>query len=304
MKRFLCAILAAALAAAGCHEQRTLYNDAEYVMFASEESLKMIEQDSPSFDVEVASTVACGYDRNFGVEVLDTKSSAVEGVHYIMPSKMVTIKAGERVAKLNITARYDKLEPADTLCITFRLVMPESVKWDLYGDETEVKMVKSCPLMMEDFTGWCVVTSSFLFNYPGTNTSYQRLIRTELHPAEENTVILRNFLYDGYDVSMKLHAGNPAEPRITMDEGQVLSNEAYVFGQFNGDDRILVTHSPYFMSYYDSCSSYAMLYIYVYVEYLGEMIGVVDAYSPTVLEWVSDEEAERLEREDGLVRKW
>ena len=39
-------------------------------------------------------------------------------------------------------------------------------------------------LNIEDFTGWCVLTSMFLYQYPHQDnpSSYQRLIRTEKHP--------------------------------------------------------------------------------------------------------------------------
>ena len=50
------------------------------------------------------------------------------------------------------------------------------------------------PYDVNDFTGWCVVTSLFLNQYPGIeNTSLQRLIRTEKHPTEENMIILHDW---------------------------------------------------------------------------------------------------------------
>ena len=297
------ASLTAAMVTVGCSEQRTIYSDAEYVMFADTVSVNMVQENNRSFSVPVASTVACDYDRSFGVEILDGKSKAIEGRHYRLESNTVTIKAGERVANVVVNANYEALEPADTLNVTLKLVMPEAVKWNLYGDETNVKMVKSCPFVLENFEGWCMVTSMFIYNYPGMNPSIQRLIRTEKHPTEENTVILHNFLYDGYDVTIRLDADNPAEPWVTMDSDQVLSDEQSVFGTFYGDNKIRVTSSPYYRSYFNTCSNFVSLYIYVYVETMGELYGVVDPYAYNILEWVSDEEADRLEREEGMQKK-
>lgn len=305
MKRFIyIASIIAAAAVWSCQEQRTVYSDAEYVMFADSMSVNMVQESSTMFDVPVASTVACDYDRNFGVEIIDSKSKAIEGVHYRLMSNTVTIKAGEHVGNITVNANYEALNDADTLNFALRLVMPEAVKWSLYGDETNVKMVKSCPFLIEDFTGWCVVTSMMLYNYPGMNTSIQRLIRTEKHPTEENTVILHNMLYDGYDITIKLDADNPAKPYVTMDDEQVLSDEQSVFGQIHGDDKILAASSPYYNSYFNTCGKFIALYMYVYVEDMGDMVGVVDPYAYTILEWVSDEEADRLEREDGLSKKY
>ena len=298
------ALLVAAATAWSCQEQRTIYSDAEYVMFADSVSVNMVLDDATTISVPVASTVACNYDRNFGVEIIDRKSKAIEGLHYRLASNTVTIKAGERVAHVEVLPNYQELASKDTLNIALRLVMPDAVKWDLYGTETNVRLVKSCPLVLEEFEGWCVVTSMFLYDFPGLNTSIQRLIYTEKHPTEANTVILHNFLYDGYDVTMKFNTDDPADPLITMDEDQVLSDEETVFGLVHGDNKILATASPYYRSYFMACDRYAMLYLYVYVTNLGDMVGVVDYGAYNVLEWVTDEEADRLEREDGLKKSY
>lgn len=293
----------AILSAAGCQEARPTYADAEYIMFADEESVNIIQEGSRTFCVPVASTVACDYDRNVGVEVLDGKSSAIEGLHYTVASNTVTIKAGERVADVEITADYDRMESLDTLNVTLRLLVPESVKWDLYGDETNVKMVKAGTWEQKNFTGWCVVTSTFLYNYPGNNTSVQRLIYTEAHPTEPNTVILHSFLYDGYNVSIRFLTDDAAEPYVTMDEDQTLGDSREIFYTIHGDGKVLVKASPYYNSYYDALSNYVRLYLYVHVMDLGSEYGIVDPYSQCVLEWVSNEEADRLERENGLFKR-
>ena len=306
MKRltaYMMPALAAIMAVAGCTEVRTVYSDAEYVMFSDTASLHMIQENARTFTVPVASTVACSYDRTFGVEIIDSKSSAVEGRHYTVASNTVTIKAGERVTHMEVTADYDALGDSDTLNIALRLVIPESVRWDLYGDRTNVKMVKAGTWSADKFTGWCVVTSAFLYNYPGNNTSMQRLIYTEQHPTEENTVILHSFLYDGFDVSVRFLTENAAEPYVTMNEDQQLGDSREIFYMVHGDGKVLVKSSPYYKSYFNALSNYAILYLYVHVTDLGEEYGVVDPYSMNMLEWVSDEEADRLEKSDGLKKR-
>ena len=305
MKRLVSYIVlaaAAVTAAVGCAETHTVYSDAEYIMFSDTASLHMIQEGARTFTVPVASTVACDYDRTVGVEILDSKSSAVEGLHYTLASNTVTIKAGERVARMEVTGNYEALEESDTVNIALRLVIPESVKWDLYGDMTNVKLLKAGTWSADKFTGWCVVTSSFLYTYPGNNTSMQRLIYTEQHPTEENTVILHSFLYDGYDVSIRFKTDDTDKPHVTMDEDQELGNSREIFYTVHGDGHVLVKSSPYYISYFNALSNYVMLYIYVHVTDLGDEYGVVDPYSLNALEWVSDEEADRLEREEGLFK--
>jgi hypothetical protein len=281
-----------------CDEEYITYSDAEYVMFSEQQSTNMVLADNEYFGVAVASTVACGYDRTFGVEVVDKGSNAIEGKHYRLLSNSVTIPAGELAAEVKVQGLYENIEPTDSLGFVLRLVMPDKLKWNLYenSDQTKVVMYKSCPFVRENFTGWCVVTSLLLRDYPGDNPSYQRLIRTEAHPTEENTVILRSCFYDGYDLTIKFHPEDAANPLVTMDKDQVLSDEASVFGQILGDNHILTTHSFYYPSYFNSCQRFVELWNHVYVENLGEMIGTVGHYY-NILEWVSDEEAERLQKE-------
>lgn len=296
-----------ALLFAGCREEHVRYSDAEYVMFADTMSVNMVLQEQEYFTVPVASTVACGYDRNFGVEIIDKESSAVEGRDFKLLSNTVTIKAGERVGQVCISADYDRFVDSDTLNITMRLVMPEQLVWNLYGNRTNVKMVKSCPFMIDDFIyagddgiGWCVLTSTFLYSYPGLeNSSYQRLVRTEKHPTEENTLILHDWHFTGYDVTLSFDPSDPANPSVSMDDDQVLSDELSVFGRINGDNKILVTNSANRLSYFNACRHFVALWAHVYVENMGESVGTVGHFY-TLMEWVTPEEADRLQRENGL----
>ena len=298
---FILSAFVAMAAMVACDEEYVTYNDAEYVMFAEEQSTNMVLAAQEYFTVPVASTVACDYDRTFGVEVVDKGSNAIEGKHYRLLSNSVTIPAGELAADVKVAGLYENIEPTDSLGFVLKLVMPEQLKFNLYegSDQTKVVMYKSCPFDRNNFTGWCILTSMLLRDYPGDNQSYQRLIRTEAHPTEPNTVILRSAFYDGYDMTITFNPENPANPLVTMDKDQVVSDEASVFGQILGDNHILGTHSFYYPSYFNSCQHFVELWMQVYVENLGETVGTVGHFY-NILEWISDEEAERLQRENGM----
>lgn len=294
--RVLIAILLFA-GATSCHEQYTTYSDKEYVMFADTLSHNIVLENQEYFTVSVASTVARDYDRTFGVEIIDEGSNAIEGVHYRLLSNSVTIPAGKLAADVRVHGIYENIEAADSLGFSLRLVIPEVLKFDsLYknSDRTKVVMSKVCPYSIDNFTGWCVVTSLMLYNYPGTNESYQRLVKCE--KIDNESIIIRDFLYDGYDITMRFDSSDPAKPLIEMDDDQVLSDEASVFGQMLGDNHILCGESPYNESYFNSCQRFAVLWLNVYVYDLGDPIGTVGQFY-NVLEWVSDEEADRLKRE-------
>ncbi len=286
------------LALLSCKEQYTTYSDAEYVMFADSLSTNMVEKSNSRFTVPIASTVARDYDRTFGVEVVDAGSNAVEGKHYRIISNTVTIPAGKTAANVEVEGIYDNIGATDSLGFRLRLVMNSALKWDLYKDSdmTKVVMYKSCPYDRNNFTGYAVLSSLLLRDYPGENSSYQKVVYTEAHPTEPDMIIIRDAFYNGYDVTLTFDGADPAEPRITMDSDQVLSDEASVFGQILGDNHILGDDSPIYTSYFNSCQRFAVLWLHVYVEKLGEPIGTVGHFY-NILEWISDEEAERLKRE-------
>ncbi len=299
------------LALASCRESYTLYSDAEYVMFSDTISVNMVLEGDNYFDIPVISTTACEYDRTFGVEVIDKGSNAIEGVHYRLKSNTVVIPAGEYTANVEVRGIYDNFKPADSLGFTLKLVMPEQLKWEsIYTDRTKVVMYKSCPFDIHDFSawndgqdsygGWCMVTSTFLLDYPGAeNKSVQRLIRTSRHPNRENAIILHDWLFTGYDVTISFDPSDPAKPVVNMDKGQAISDEMPVFGTSYGDNRIRVRTSPYNVSSFSACERFVSLWILAYVEDLGDTYGTIGEFF-NVLEWVSDEEAERLRREEGM----
>ena len=301
MRKLLIYIAAISFAAAtfsSCHEEYITYDDAEYIMFADTVAAYPVQKDVEFFSVPVVSTTVCDYDRTFGVEIIDKESTAIESLHYRLESNTITIKAGETRADVKVHGIYDNLEASDQLGFTLQLVMPDHLEMAIYGKRTKVMLVKSCPFEIDSFTGWCVLTSMFLYDY-SIDGRYQRLIYTEKHPTEENTIICSNWLRDGYDVTMTFDPSDPLAPVVKMDSDQVASDEGSFFGIAQGDDKILVESSPYYDSYFYPCGSYLYLYTHIYVENLGVPVGTVGHFY-NIMEWISDEEADRLRREEGM----
>lgn len=283
----------------GCKERYITYNDKEYVMFADTAQLYMVREDMLSYDLPIASTVARPYDRNYAVEVLDATSTAVEGRDFTLDSYNFTIKAGELTGHVRINGLFDKLDTENQPAISFRLVMPKELVMPLYGDRTIVRMQKTNKFNRENFTGWAVVSSMFLYEFSLTG-SYQRLIHTVADPDDDHGVILENFLADGYDVKIVFDDDtDPASPRVYTPEGQVLSSEDVVFGTIHGDNHILIGDSSQGTSYFLGHANIAVLVNRMYVQNIGEDVGTVGNFV-TEIDWVSDEEAERLKREDGM----
>lgn len=298
IQRYILLLMTAALAMTGCHERYVTYSDAEYVMFADTLATYPVQQDVEWISIPVVSTVTRDYDRTFGVEIVDKSSNAIENLHYRLESNTITIKAGENRADVRLHGYYENIEATDSLGITLQLVMNDNLEMPLYGKQAKAVLMKSCPFDINGFTGYCVLTSMFLYDYSITG-SYQRLVYTEKHPTEENMIICRSWINDGYDVTMTFHPEDPMKPLVTMDPDQVASDEGSFFGTAHGDDKILVTNSPLYDSIFYPCGSYLYLWIEIYVENLGLPVGTVGHFY-NIMEWISDEEAERLKREAGM----
>lgn len=291
-------VLSAVLSLAGCHERYVTYSDAEYIMFADTLATYPVQSVDSTFRIPVVSTVTRDYDRVLGVEIIDKGSNAIEMKHFRLESNTVTIKAGQTRADILVHGYYDNIEATDSLGFELQLVMNEELEMPYYGKSTKVVMMKSCPLDINDFTGYCVLTSMFLYQYSVTG-SYQRLIRTEAHPVKKNTIICHDWLADGYDVTITFSDEDPMKPYVTMDEDQVAADEGSFFGISYGDDRLLVTHSTLAESLYYPCGSYLYLWTHLYVENIGVAVGTVGHFY-NIMEWISDEEAELLRREEGM----
>ncbi len=262
-------------------------------MFADTLKVYPILESAEEFSIPVVSTVVRDYDRTFGVEVIDKTTNAIERKHYTILSNTITIKAGENRADVRVRGHFDNIGDTDSLGFTLQLVMKDELVMPLYGNQTKAVLMKTGPFDIKKFTGYCVLSSMFLQDYSMTG-SYNRLVYTEAHPTLKNTIICRNWLNDGYDVTMTFNDSDPLLPIVTMEENQVASDQGSFFGTIYGQwgDKLLVTSSNLAQSIFYPLGGY----LYIWTQFSVEEFGVVGHFY-NVMEWVSDEEAERIMRE-------
>ncbi len=288
-------MVAALFAVVGCQKEDNTYSGAEYIGFADTLTTCPIFADGRPFEIKVASSVARSYDRKLGVEVVDNVSTAIEGQHYRLRSNTVTIKAGETSASLEIEGIYDNLESTDSVGVQLRLITDESQKWELYPQSQDIKVnfAKICDLDINAFTGYCIVTSSYITDF----VSYdgKRLVTTRVNPESENSIIVENLFHDGdifrdnFDITLHLSTDDPLMPYMTSGEGEIIANTRLLFGEALGDGWVRSSTNPYSMSFYNSCQGFAFLVHDVYVD----GVGTVGSYG-TIFEWISDAEAKYI----------
>ncbi|MBQ8243036.1 MAG: DUF4984 domain-containing protein [Bacteroidaceae bacterium] len=287
------ALMALLLIMAGCKEEHTTYKGPNYVMFSDSLYVLPVQNNEEYFDIPVAATQACTYDRTIAVEIIDKESNAIEGLHYTLMENTVTIKAGERVANVRVRGLYDNIAVTDSLGFTLRLVTEKDTQWDMYGTDANIILRKTCPFNIYDFEGYIVLNSTYLYDYTVVD---KRLVRAEVDTEEENTIIVKDYFYDGYDVKLKFTTKDPLNPLIEMEE-QVFGPTDEAFGTIYGDGKIRMLQPNGYTSYYSSCEGFVYQYMTLYVMNPDESIyGTVGTFI-NVLKWITDDEAEKLKRE-------
>ncbi len=298
---FILACLAFGMAACSEKTGDNLYSGPEFVMFSDTLQTCPVFEEPVPFSVPVVASTVSRYDRTFGVQVIDSKSNAIENVHYRLESNTVVIPAGETRADVKVYGIYENIDAADSLGFALELMMPEQLESEIYGKRTNVVLMKSCPFNIDAFTGYCVVTSTFLNEFSHDN-SYQRVIwteETEGAPVSDDPdkkiyrIMCHDWQYDDYDVHFDLVTGDPFSPEVIIEADQPIGDELSVFGIIRGDNNIRVESAAVYPSYFYSCDTYMTVGMMAYVNNLSETYGVV-GYFYNVMEWVSAAEARRL----------
>ena len=277
----------------GCNENWIFApSTPDYIQFSDTLYVLPVVDDEEYHNVPVVATKACDYDRTVAVEIIDASSNAIEGKHYSLESNTITIKAGELVGNVRVRGYHNNIDVYDSLGFKLNLIIPEELQWDLYGTETNVLLQKACKFDINAFTGYCVLTSTYIMNY--TNTD-MRLVKSEIDPEEENTIILRDYFFDGYDVKVRFNPDDIMNPLIEMDD-QIFGPTSDAFGTLYGDGLIRLYQPTAYTSYFSSCEKFIFQYMTLYVPGMEEGYNTVGTFVNAV-EWISNDEAERLKRE-------
>jgi hypothetical protein len=273
----------------GCEAERTTYDGQNYIMFSAERHDLGILDSEEWFEIPISATRTAKHDRNVGVEIVAARSSAIYGLHYTIESTTVTIPAGELTAMLRIKGYPEAIGVGENLGITLNLAIEEESVCEEYGTETEVYLHKCCPLDMNAFTGYAVLTSTWAMQYMNLESM---LVKTHLDPTTPNTIVVEDMYYAGYDIRISFKEENRLEPLIEMEEPQVMGSTGEAFGTIYGNGKLMMMQPADSGSYYSPCEGFMLQYVTIYVE----EVGTVGSYVH-ILEWISDDEAERILRE-------
>ena len=287
----------AALLCSACHKEESQQMGDVFIQFEEQSHRLAIVDSDEWFEIPISVSRAMEHDRTIGVEVIAAESSAIEGRHFEVESHTLTIKGGAKSTALRIRGIAEAFDHNSTKSITLRLVVDEDNIADSESIVTEVILQHCCPFDIESFEGYAVLTSTWCMQYMNSDS---RLVHT--HVEEGNIVVIEDMLYEGYDIRVKLNSDDRLNPTAKLCGTQVLASTGDAFGTIYGDGKLLVTEAAdyisssadlsSYVSFYSLCERFMMLYTVMYVEGVGE-VGMFG----NIIEWISDDEAERIMRE-------
>lgn len=299
MKKLLIGCMAAVtalIAFSGCDQDKVVYSGPNYLMFSDTLYTYAVQETNEIFNVPVSATVPADYDRTFGVEVIDKESNAVEGKHYKILSNTVTIKAGEMSTDVKVQGLYKNIGITDSLGFALRLVIPDTEQWSLYKNEAKVVMQKICPFDIKNFKGYCKVTSSYLSSDYYPKKVDLRLVTSDIVEGKENTIVVHDLYFDGYDMEIKFNRKDVLEPLVEMEE-QICGSTGEAFNTIHGDGKLRLNQPTAYTSFYSTNENFILQYVTMSVNNKdGSYYGTVGTFV-NVLEWISEAEAEKLKEQ-------
>ena len=123
-----------------------------------------------------------------------------------------------------------------------------------------------------------------------------RLITSEVVEGEENTIVLRGYYYDGYDIKIKFTRNKVLDPLIEMKQ-QLCASTGEAFGTIHGNGKLLMSQPTQYVSYYSTCEKFIFQYTTLSVDNKdGSLYGVVGTFA-NIIEWISEAEWEKLKEQ-------
>lgn len=280
--------LLAAIFTLGCQSENNTYEGPNYILFSEQSYTFGVIDNEEWLEVPISATRTANHDRYIGVEVVASKSSAIEDLHYTLESTTLCIPEGKLTTSLRIRGIADNISVGSNPTITIRLVLNEEDVWEEYGTECCVELQRCCKFDINNFEGYAVLTSTWCMQYMNTES---RLVHTHSE-SENDVVVIEDMFYEDYDIRIKLEKEDRLNPLAGLDGEQVVGSTGEAFGTIYGDGKLLITEPMGTTSYYSMCEGFVLLYTTMYVD----GVGTVGTYV-NILEWISDDEAERIMRE-------
>ena len=263
--------------------EQIVYDDYNFVQFSDSTYQMPVTNKGQVFEVPVVMSTKSQAARKVIVDVDPKLTNATEGYHFTLESRNIEIPAGGNTGMVRIHANYEHISHKDSLAVTLRILVDSKDTNPIYGNSTNVRLVKCMPFNIDDYVGDLMLTCTFPYSTSST-TSYL----TSSVKVNDSTLLLNGPFEKNRDMTLRFHTGkdNPFDRDIDMRE-QVAFTDVN-FGQVS---MATVDNAP---SYYLPEERAFVLYLDAYLAGLGSF----GTYY-YIFQWITPDEAEA--RRNGLT---
>lgn len=274
-----------AVSAVSCSDGKSemLYQGPSFVQFADSAYLVPVTCVDTVFQIPVSVARASRKDRSIAVVTDLRQSNAIEGYHYRLESHNVLIPAGETVGYLRVCGYFGNIESvSDSLCATFRLLVPGDEVSSMYGNSVNVRFQKVLPFCIDDYVGDLRVTCTFPYSTSSV-TSY--LVKSE--KVDSVTLRIKSLFDNVRDITVRFRydPSNPFEQGIDVPEQIAFTDNVY---------------GPVSMAAVEGIPSYYLPEDRAFVLYMEAFLAQMGSFGAFyyVFEWVTPDQA--LAEKNGL----
>lgn len=245
------------------------FSDSAYIM-------PVTETDNGGFKVTVGMTRAANYDRSIAVAIDHKASNAIEGYHFTLESHNVVIPAGQLTADLILHGKYDNINSVDdSLAVTLTILADKGNFSELYGNKTNIRLVKVRPFHIEDYVGDLLMTCTFPFSTSSVTKFY---VKSE--KIDDYTLLIKKPFDTARDIVIRFNDNHddPLRQDIFMAEQVAFTDNSY--GMVS-------------MTTVDGAPSYYLPEDRAFVLYLNAFLAQVGSFGSFyyIFQWVTPDEA-------------
>ena len=262
-----------------CEKINKTFAEGDYVAFLDTMAYYPVEIDEKGFPIEIAASSTRDYDRTYGVEIVSSRSTAIEGVNFTLSSNNIVIPAGQRTGKIEVLGKYDSMESSDSIGVELRLIVPREAEWDLYDGflNTKVIFTKQCPQSVDNFLE---DGGNFIFyaQFPFSDYQVQRTL-VKATKIDDEGLQFSPLFDDTMPITIQFIQGEPLNPVLKVSE-----QEAFITSDYG---IVLCETAEGYPNYFYSCDRVLSFYLL----FSSDRVGTFGTYY-YALQWISAREAE------------
>ena len=270
-----------------CREGGITYDsNSEYVMFSDSLVVVPVTEDAERYyEIKIGTNRAIDVDVTYPIEIVAHKSLAIDGVHFELEARNITIKAGETKGSLLMKGNYDRMDFKNEIDFTINVINPRGGISELYGSEMKVVLKKIKRLNIDDFVGDLKVTAA----YPFSNNLTSLYCKSEKISDTELRIL---------DLYFNDKSPFVVEFKNDDDDENIFNNEIEVKSQYSFMDP---NYGPVLMRSIKANPSFYVPQDKAFVLFLEYYLNKVGSFGvhPVILEWVSPHEVEEDNNDTG-----